>query len=594
MLLAALTACAAAQPTIRDTSYAKPAPQLDVRPLVFGALFSPTFAQHVTSFTVKSESEDCGTYGSASQFAINVDAFALWRIPTMPRWWLAGRVGYRNLDAHLISDETQRPFENQFENRVTLGTMVTRYDVRRRGLSLALGAEYEPIDAVRIGFAPTLTFASAAVATQTDSLISPREARFSETQSWTRPFKGGTVVDFNNVVFGVEITAGTMFPMGDRIAAYPSIRAGASLTSHASNVSWRTFSASVSLGLGFDAGSRDTIPFIAAEVVPVARKPYLRATIIARGVDENGNEYLDPIIEIEETPWLELVPILPYMFFDSAASTIASRYELVDDPESALQFSVDSLLNISPLDVHWQTLNVIGERLREHPSAKGTITGTGSTDESPRDHPSLRLDRAEIARRYLATIWGIDRSRLSIVNAGTPNVPSAEDSAEGRAENRRIEFAFDDSRILEPVTIRRMASIASPPAVRFTKEIVSDSAIAEWSLAVVQGQKELLRFEGSGDEESLKQNKLWSLADLRINRDLTEIRYRLDVRDVTGQTTAADGRFRVIQRPRRTAGDSLRMVPTLVEHFLVGFNYNSAELLPAHRQRIDEIARTIL
>jgi outer membrane protein OmpA-like peptidoglycan-associated protein len=138
-----------------------------------------------------------------------------------------------------------------------------------------------------------------------------------------------------------------------------------------------------------------------------------------------------------------------------------------------------------------------------------------------------------------------------------------------------------------------MASIASPPAVRFTKEIVADSAIAQWSLSVVQGEKELLRFEGSGDEESLKQNKLWSLADLRINKDLSEIRYRLDVRDVTGQTTAADGRFRVVQRSRHKPGDSLAFAPMLTEHFLVGFNFNSAELLPEHRHRIDEIAKTI-
>lgn len=593
LLFVALTAIASAQPTIQDSLVEKPAPRLDVRPLVFGALFTPSSTLHSASFSVKAGSDDCGIYESATQTAFAIDAFALWRVPSNPRIWITGRAGYRDLAAHLLSNETQRPFENQFENEISIGTMATRYDVERAGVELAIGAEYRPIEQLRLGIAPNLLYASTGTSTQTDSLITPREARFSETGLWTRPFNGGTTVDFNPVVFGLELTAGTSFPMADRLAAYPSVRLSASLTPHASNVDWRTWSVGISLGLGYDVGRRDTIPIAVAPVIP-PRKPYLKASIVARGIDANGNEYLDPIIEIEETPWVEVVPILPYIFFDSAASTIASRYTLLNDPQDSRRFSVDSLLSVSPLDLHWQTLNVIGRRLRDNPAVTGVITGTGSRDEVPAKHPGLRSDRAEVVRRYLASIWGIDRSRLATATSAVPAVPSEEDSTEGRAENRRVEFSFSDPRILEPVTIHRLASIASPPAVRFTKEIVADSAIVEWSLAVVQGEKELLRFEGSGDEESLKQNKLWSLADLRINRDLSEIRYRLEVRDVTGQTIAADGRFRVVQRTRTKGGNSLAIVPTLVEHFLVGFNYNSAELLPVHRTRIDEIARTIL
>lgn len=591
LLLFAYSMNAGAQPTTELSE--KPAPNWEIRPLIFGLLFSPSLTEHRTSFTVLPGGDACGIYQPASGFTVSADAFALWRIPNLPLWWLGLRVGYRNLGTHLVSTESIRAFRNKFEDDVQFGTMVTRYDLTRDAVELALGAEFTPIDATRIGLAPTITVASQGIASHTDSLVSPKEARFAETDSWLRPQPNGSSIEFNPVVIGLEATVGLSLPMGPRLSAFPMLRGSMSLTSHSSSTAWRTLSFGASLGIGYDIGRRDSIVRPVAVVPqPPARRPYLRATITARGIDENGNEYDDPIIEIEETPWIEVVPVLPYIFFDSASSLIAMRYNQLPSVESSIRFSFDSLLNVGPLDVHWHVLNVIGRRLRDYPDATGTIVGTGSSDEIA-SGSAVRAARAEAVRRYLTNVWGIGPSRLKTTTRTVPLVPSSEESVEGRAENRRVEFVFDDPRILEPLTIRRLASIASPPAVAFKHEMVSDSAIAEWSISVVQGEKELLRFMGSGDEESLKQDKLWSLADLRINKDLTEIRYRLDVRDVTGQTTAADGRFRVIERKRQSHDDSLVMTPTIVEHFLVGFNYNSSELLAQHRVRLDEIAQTI-
>src|SRR5687768_10852898 len=76
LLFVSLAVVAVAQPTTPDTSYEKPAPRLDVRPLVFGGLLSPALTTHSTSFTVKAGSDECGVYESATRFKFNFDAFA--------------------------------------------------------------------------------------------------------------------------------------------------------------------------------------------------------------------------------------------------------------------------------------------------------------------------------------------------------------------------------------------------------------------------------------------------------------------------------------------------------------------------------------
>src|SRR5688500_9457288 len=203
LLLAAISATAVAQPT--SETIEKPAPEWEIRPLVFGVLLSPGSILHETSFSVLPGSDACGSYQSASTFALSPDVFALWRLPSAPQWWIGLRAGYRNLSTHLVSTESVRAFQNAFANEVQFGTMVTRYDLSRHAIELAPGFEVRPSERVRIGVAPTVTLALSSTASHTDSLVSPREARFVETGLWTRPQPNGTPVAFNPLVVGLEL-----------------------------------------------------------------------------------------------------------------------------------------------------------------------------------------------------------------------------------------------------------------------------------------------------------------------------------------------------------------------------------------------------
>lgn len=210
-----------------------------------------------------------------------------------------------------------------------------------------------------------------------------------------------------------------------------------------------------------------------------------------------------------------------------------------------------------------------------------TIVGTRSGDE---ESDSVALRRAESLQNYFVRVWGIDRRRLQI-RSGEPTLPSSEETAQGRAENRRVEFRFDGESLLTPVIIERLARVASPPAVTFEKEVITDTLLASMVVRVMQGEKELLRFvEGDSGGAS---SRFWPLSDLRINRDLTPIRYRFEVTDVTGQTAVDEGEFRVLERVTREGEKSVE----INEYLLAGFVYNSADLSPAHVAAIYEIAR---
>jgi outer membrane protein OmpA-like peptidoglycan-associated protein len=322
---------------------------------------------------------------------------------------------------------------------------------------------------------------------------------------------------------------------------------------------------------------------------PVAGRHHLSAAIHVRGVNDQGELYEGPVIEIEEAPWSETVPIIPYVFFEPGETSIPERYVQLENSSKADDFSLDSTIDISPLDIHWQLLNVVGRRMRSQPDVTLTISGRSSGEEM--NPEVLERSRAESVRDYLTGIWGIDPDRIAIAGP-VPGSAASEITEDGREENRRAELRFSSPEIVRPVVIERMARIASPPSIRFLPEIVADSLVKEWIITIFQGEKELVRFTGSSDRESLRQSRMWELADTRVNRDLTPIGYRLYVRDVTGKVAEAEGRFQVTERITRR-DDSLARRRQVRQYPIVGFNYDSPTLLDRHLQDLREVADEI-
>lgn len=477
-------------------------------------------------------------------------------------------------------------------------TIVTqhRFDATLYGLGGMLGVALEPVEGVRLLVAPTLLFVGDRDTRQYERVVSPLGATFTETGDFERPVDRGAEVAFRSIVPALSLWGGARFVTGADIGLEPGIGLQTDLTAIAEGYPWRTTTVGIGISIfrqkvvrGIE-GQTELLPPSLAVIEPTPppappelpdEAPWLEARIVAWGIDAEGNRYADPVIEIREAPFRQAIPILPYIFFDSGSARIPERYLLLESREAADRFNTDSLLSLTPLRAYHHLPNILGARLRLRPEVSMTIVGTRSADE-PSD--LLAQARADSLRNYFVRIWGIDPRRLT-TRSGEPTLPSSRETSQGRAENRRVEFRFDGESLLNPVIVHRLARIASPPAVTFEKEVIADTGIASMVVRVMQGGKELIRFDERNSEG--RQSRFWPLSELRVNRDLTPVVYRFEVTDSAGGFAFDQGEFRVRERVRREGEREMEVE----EYLLAGFVYNSADLSPAHVAAIYEIAR---
>ncbi len=116
---------------------------------------------------------------------------------------------------------------------------------------------------------------------------------------------------------------------------------------------------------------------------------------------------------------------------------------------SALQLCSPTVLNVNfdtnkaVIKPHYrEELAKLGAFLKENPTAKGSIDG--HTDNVGRKNANMKLSqrRAESVRKYLIATFGIAAGRIT-ANGYGPTKPVADNnSAAGKAKNRRIEANF--------------------------------------------------------------------------------------------------------------------------------------------------------
>ncbi|HVZ37676.1 MAG TPA: OmpA family protein [Candidatus Kapabacteria bacterium] len=569
-----------------------------------------------TSFDIYQLGSACGRFDGSNRSQAAAEFLFETPLQLHPNFWITSRLGYGTIQRALASPVAT--FEARDETWPADSSVVVRkqqrFSAAVHAIRLAAGVAWEPVDGLRLGIAPSLAVALGSSQETTDEVLEPSYARFFVNDSAQHTCGDPTQVSFRRLVPGIDLQIGAVIPFGYRLALHPEVRGLLEFGSIASNVSWHEIGLQASIGLSFDLSTERHRPEqLAASTKPesiqmshpdtptmrhpVRTKPPIRAMITARAIDGSGGEQEDPTIEIEESPWMESVPMIPYVFFDSSSAEIPERYVRLPDRAHAANFHVDSLVDITPLDIHWQNLNVVGERMQADPTCTLTLVGTASADEVQNGEAErLGLARAQAVADYLATTWHVPPQRIVMQFESRTASASPEQTHEGVVENRRVEFRFSNETLAQPVTIRRVATIASPPAVRFMPRAILDtsfSKLAGWYVTVEQGSKELLRFSGGGEKGTFDQVKRWSLGDMRVNRDLTPIRYRVVIRDTDGDTASASGTFKIVERKRqRVPGMSDR--PSAVAEFnLVGFNYNSSELQPQHSAQLLAIARLI-
>jgi len=155
----------------------------------------------------------------------------------------------------------------------------------------------------------------------------------------------------------------------------------------------------------------------------------------------------------------ETLPLRNSVFFNEGSAAIPARYTMLS-PAQATTFKEDQLQNVAPantagrssrqLNVYYNILNILGDRLRSN--AGTTITLTGASAGGPADGKAL----AESVKQYLLNGYGIESSRIATVGRTKPVIPSEQPGGTKeldllRAGDRRVDITSNSPELLMEV-----------------------------------------------------------------------------------------------------------------------------------------------
>ena len=152
----------------------------------------------------------------------------------------------------------------------------------------------------------------------------------------------------------------------------------------------------------------------------------------------------------------ETFPVLNYVFFDSGSTEIPERYVLLRENQVE-DFKEDQLDLFPPenlsgrsdrqLEVYYNILNILGDRMSKDQSSNITLIGSSDTDTAEGNQ------MAESIKSYLVDIFSIDASRITTRGVDKPEIPAAqsrssEELALLQEEGRRVSLESNSPNLL--------------------------------------------------------------------------------------------------------------------------------------------------
>jgi outer membrane protein OmpA-like peptidoglycan-associated protein len=204
---------------------------------------------------------------------------------------------------------------------------------------------------------------------------------------------------------------------------------------------------------------------------------------------------VDPV-KLQETTITQTYPLLPYIFFDVSSAELKKQYTnyYIDFSEQALPKNT--------LYIYYNTLNIIGSRMKSNPSS--VITLKGFTDGSEGGN-GLAIKRAESVKKYLTDIWRIDGGRIKTESGNLPPLPTNTLYAEAFEENRRVEIYTDDMALLSPVIHSKFIEYR-PLHKSFSFDIIpnDESKIVKSDLEIQYGNDNIVEIGNIEDITSIE------------------------------------------------------------------------------------------
>ena len=189
--------------------------------------------------------------------------------------------------------------------------------------------------------------------------------------------------------------AGYNVPLSRSVFLIPEISYGIPFNNVSSNSSFNTLNIpqlKAGLALTFGLGKSNK------EIVEKAKNNLDVSMDKILGYNDDNKPYSLKQIDLKETDFKELHPILPYVFFKEDESVPDDNEQIYEKESVSGKFNINNLTDNS-LSINKHTLDIIGSRLKDYSSSHLTITGTND-GKHELNKPELSNRRAEWAKDY--------------------------------------------------------------------------------------------------------------------------------------------------------------------------------------------------
>jgi outer membrane protein OmpA-like peptidoglycan-associated protein len=434
---------------------------------------------------------------------------------------------------------------------------------------------------------------------QKEILLEPAGTGTFENGLRQRNFSEGSIEDASSLQASLVGGLSYTLPLNEHASLFlvPEVFYHYSLTPVVKNLTWNIHA--LTAGAAIKYVIPHAMPEMPKPVEPVAppppppARPLLAASVEAVVVNSDGTEGRVVQVTIEEFETTNLRPLLPYIFFDEGATSIAARYATLP-PERTSVFALDDLHESGTLDVYYHLLNIVGLRMRQHAMAKLILVGCNSNAGVESGNESISRKRAETVKSFLVDTWGIAPGRIEIQSRHLPDRPSPVDDPDGIAENRRVELSSTDGRILEPVRTTMVEREITPPVVKFIPLVRSEAGVRSWSLRL-EHERAVRSFDGT---DTVPARIEWNIRDDIARLDSTQkpVRFSLSVEDRVAQTVESTPSVLPIEQITLHKKRSASIVEDkeIARYSLILFDFDKSDISAANRAVAGIIQSSIL
>lgn len=252
----------------------------------------------------------------------------------------------------------------------------------------------------------------------------------------------GELLSPTSVILGASASLESMLPIGERVSIVPRISADYIASQLVTDATWHVFSMRAEIGVRFSFGSTSTPPPPPPPPVPVV------PVIVAQPrIDLLFTSFTGEVVTGNELrAW---TPVVTAVFFDSASADIPSTYRRTDD---------GSTMSDNPVQAHDWILLRVARVLRENPEARLVLEGATSGAGSEPEGIALAQRRANAVRSALLAL-GVPSGSIETTASVAPRVPSNNDYAGGREENRRVDIVVKNAPLQKWVSAEAFARV---------------------------------------------------------------------------------------------------------------------------------------